>query len=910
MIGTKLGQFEITAKLGEGGMGEVYRATDTKLKREVAIKVLPAAFTEDRERLARFEREAQLLAQLQHPNIASIFGLEESDGTRALVMELVEGPTLAERLEQGPFSFNESLAVALQIAHALEEAHEKGIVHRDLKPQNIKASIGGKVKVLDFGLAKAMDSAAGSGAAAELARSPTMLNSPTLTAAHGTQLGVILGTAAYMAPEQARGGAVDKRADIWAFGVVVYEMLTGRSLFAAETVSDTLAGVLKTEIDLARLPTATPPAIRRLLRRCLERNPKNRLHDIADARIVLDEVLSGRADLEGAAARTPAPVPRRLSGWSVAALAGVAVGSLVVAYVAGRLGSRGVPPQAVEIAQALPPELSLPLQELTEIAISPDGRFQALTVELEPGRTQLLLRDLSAAEPRLLPGTEGAHTPFFSPDGGSVGFFVGNELRRLPLGGGPSLSLAGTASVQATRGATWSRDGYVYFAPSTATGLMRVSENGGEAEPVTTLDTGRGERTHRWPAVLPDGGAVLFTCDTEATTEYYDDARIEAVRPATGERKVVLEGSSLARFLPPDRLIFARGGSLFAARFDPRRLELQSAPVAVAQSVASSISSGAVQMALAENGTLAWIPGGSQGSVRELIWIDPEGGERPVGLRRGIFAQVALSPDGRRAVLQESMPPDMSLWVSELERGTLSRLTFEGTAADPAWTPDGLRVAFAFSADGRRLPVLAWRRADGSSGAEDLLDLGAPVSAGSFTPDGRELVFERREPGRGQGVLWRLALDGGRETSPFAANEATSFHGEISPDGRWIAYTSLDSGLMEVFLRPYPSGGGKWQVSSGGGSEPHWAGDSRALYFRNSGAIYRIEIDFAGGLALAAPRRVGATIFSGTLGKTYSVAPDGRLLTLRYPPESQQVRRVNLALAWGDRVERLLTKRQ
>ncbi|MCM2269938.1 MAG: serine/threonine-protein kinase, partial [Thermoanaerobaculia bacterium] len=558
--GTRLGPYEITAKLGEGGMGEVWRAKDSQLGRDVALKVLPEEFTADAERAARFEREAKVLASLNHPNIAQIYGFEASGETRALVMELVEGPTLAERLEKGALPFDESLFIARQIAEALEEAHEKGIIHRDLKPQNVKASIEGKVKVLDFGLAKAMDpsgTASGSPSASRLAASPTL----TLGA---TVQGMILGTAAYMAPEQARGTGVDARADIWAFGVVLYEMLSGRTTFAAETVPDTLAAVLTREIDWSALPETTPPAIRRLLRRCLERKPKNRLHHIADARIVIDEVLAGVSDPAAAPSVAPAAAAPTRPRWLVPA---VVAAALVVGLVAGRwLQARGTASsfRAIDVALAVPAGYALQTQDLVELTISPDGRRQVVGVLDAEGESHLLLRDLDETEPRLLPGTAGARSPFLSPDGRSVGFFIESELRRVALAGGPPLRIAGTVNALASRGATWSRDGFVYFLPDTATGLQRVRENGGAVETVTRPDAARQERTHRWPAVLADGSAVLFTSDTMASTEYYDDARIEAVRVATGERKVLVEGASQARFLPPDRLVFARQGALFA----------------------------------------------------------------------------------------------------------------------------------------------------------------------------------------------------------------------------------------------------------------------------------------------------------------------------------------------------------
>ncbi len=910
--GFRLGSYEIVSPLGAGGMGEVYRATDTRLKRDVALKVLPAGFTADGDRLARLEREAQLLAQLHHPNIASIFGLEESEGTRALVMELAEGPTLAERLESGPFPLDESLLVSRQIADALEAAHEKGIIHRDLKPQNIKASIEGQVKVLDFGLAKAMEpvgAASGAGGGSQLAHSPTL----TLGA---TVQGMILGTAAYMAPEQAKGFAVDKRVDIWAFGVVLYEMLVGGTLFVGDSVGDTLAAVIRAEIDLGKLPPETPPAIRRLLRRCLERNAKNRLHDIADARLVIEDVLAGRSDepaAGSAVANRPAGRPRR----HVPALAAVALSALALGYAAGRLGPTspsGPAAEEVVVAQALPNGLRVAQTDLLELAISPDGRRQAVTVESAPGMTQILLRDLAEPEPRLLPGTEGGHGPFFSPEGGDVGYFVGTDLRRVSTQGGPSLRLGGgAAGIFATRGAAWSRDGFIYFPRSTAAPLMRVSENGGEAEEVTELDAAGDERTHRWPYALPDGGAVLFTSDTSATTEYYDDARIEAVRPATGERKVLIAGASMARFLPPDRLVFARGGMLFAQPFDPVRLEVSGKPVALGQPVRTQVASGAALFALAENGTLVWVSGSSLEANREAVWISPDGTEEPVAdLPPGAYTQIALAPDGRRAVFGISAPPDLGLSLVDLERATVTRLTFEGTALTPVWSPDGRRVAYSGLLPGDTVPDVYWKRADGSGEAEKLVHVGDAVGPSSFSPDGKQLVLIRRDPdGDGLGSAWLAPVDGSSEPRSLElSRSSSSFQAVVSPDGRWIAYASLESGRVEVYVRPFPAGEGKWQVSTEGGSEPRWSAAGDAIYFRFGGSILRAPFDVSGGVRLGAAERVGSTVFSGTLAASYDVAADGRILTFRYVGGRSEIHQVNLALGWGAKVARLTSGRR
>ena len=904
MIGQRLGPYEITAKLGEGGMGEVYRATDSRLKREVAIKVLPAAFTEDKERLARFEREAQLLAQLNHTNIAQIYGIETSGATHALVMELVPGPTLAERLESGPLPFTEILSFALQIAEALEEAHEKGIVHRDLKPQNIKAPSEGKAKVLDFGLAKAMDSAGGASSAAELARSPTIMNSPTLTAVHRTQLGVILGTAAYMAPEQARGGTVDKRADIWAFGVVFYEMLTGRSLFAGPTVSDTLADVLKTAIDFAELPNATPPAIRRLLRRCLERNPKNRLHDIADARIVIEEVLAGRSDETPTAAPAAASsLPRRPAWWTVAALAGV----LALGFVAGLFLQRPKPPQAgagARWALAIPEGLALVTDNVPQIALSEDGRFQVAVVVDAQGETRLLLRTVDEAEPHPVQGTEGALAPFFSPDGAWIGFFRERELLKVPTVGGSVVRIAAiSGQANQIRGASWSRDGFIYFAPNVGEPISRISANGSTAEVVTNLDVARDERTHRWPQALPNGKAVLYTSDTTASTEFYDDARIEAWVQATGERRVLVEGSSQARCCAGGRLVFARGGTLFAQPFDEPSLALSGSPEAVVQGVATDVSTGAVQYALSSSGAALWVPGGLLAQY-ELFWIARDGSATPVPLPPAQYNESVLSPDGRRVALVGGPGGASELWVAELERGVVSRLTRDESVSNPVWTPDGSRIAYrsrASSAQNRREQI-AWRAADGSREAETLYESGDLALPSGFTPDGSRLVFSEPRAGTQTRDVFLLPLAGARRPELLLGSEMAEREAVVSPDGRWVAYVSNESGALNTYVRPFPAGEGRWQISLDNGAEPRWSPDMKELYYRRASDILRVPIETSGGFRVGKPELAVDRVSVGGFIHTYSITADGRVLTPRSPNPLTSAHILHLDLGFAQRL--------
>ena len=909
--GDRLGPYEITGKLGEGGMGEVYRATDSRLKREVAIKVLPAAFTEDKERLARFEREAQLLAQLNHPNIAQIYGMEASGGAHALVMELVPGPTLAERLESGPLPFTESLSFALQIAQALEEAHEKGIIHRDLKPQNIKASGEGKAKVLDFGLAKAMDASPGAASAADLARSPTIMNSPTLTAA-GTQLGVILGTAAYMAPEQARGAAIDKRADIWAFGVVLYEMLTGRSLFAGPTVSDTLAGVLKTAIDFADLPADTPPAIRRLLRRCLERNPKNRLHDIADARIVLEEVLAGRSDEVAPTATATAsesrsrPTRRTLAGVAAALVLGLAGGLLLA-----RGGAKAEPELRFPIA--LPGDWRFADADVPLIALSRDGRRRAVAAVNVAGKQAILVGEVDRVDWRILEDTNGAQAPFFSPDGDWIGYFGDGTLRRVAAEGGPSLPLAKVGNQ--VRGAAWLPDGTVVYSPDAGEPLWRVSADGGESQPLTALNKERAERTHRWPDPLPDGKAILFTVDSGETTEFYDDAQIEAVVVATGERKVVLRDSSAARYLDPGVLIFARGGALFATRFDPVQLETKGAPVPVLQQVATNVASGAVQFALSATGALLWAPGSATSAGSLPVWIDRQGGRSAPLVAAGTHTQLALSPDGKRLALVAAegaaAGQKTDLWIVDLERGSRSRLTFDGDVADPTWSADSRRVAYdrTGAAVGGGADIF-WKPADGSGEEETMVSGPELTFPGSFSPDGRYLAFDYTTPGTSSSDVWIRALDAGGEQRAVVATEAQEFNGRFSPDGKWLAYLAAAAGRTELYVRPFPSGSGRWQVSTGGATEPHWSADGTELFFRKAGTLYRVAVgntDSGGAFLASSPERVASGFRPGDDLRTYSPAPDGkRFAALPGYETGESPVQVNLALRWDREVRRLL----
>ncbi|HVQ34495.1 MAG TPA: protein kinase, partial [Candidatus Bathyarchaeia archaeon] len=770
-----------------------------------------------------------------------------------------------------------------------EAAHAAGIIHRDLKPANVKVKADGTVKVLDFGLAKAMEPTAASGG--------NLANSPTLTG-RATQLGMIMGTAAYMAPEQARGSAVDKRVDIWAFGVVLYEMLTGDQLFDGESAVDTLSAVMRQEIDLAKLPAGTPAELRRLLRRCLERNAKNRLHDIADARIVLDELQRGAGD-ETPAVSIAAPTAPR----SWVPLAAIGVVALALGVGAGWLVRRpGMTAPPARWALAIPDGLTLSTADFPQVAITEDGNLQAVIVTDEALMSQILLRTRDQIEPRILPETSGANTPFFSPDGRWIGFFRERALYKIPVSGGPPVALAQITSAELTRGATWSRDGYIYFSSAVNVGLSRVPENGGPITEVTSTSSGLDQRTHRWPQALPDGSAVLFTVDSFDSTEYYDDARIEAIRPATGERKVLVEGASQARYAGGNRLIFGRGGSLYAVEFEPGSLVVRGAPEVVLQGVATDIGSGAVQFALSSSGAALWAPG-SASARYELYWVDRRGVDVPVTVTQAPYNEAELSPDGKRVALIGGAGNTSDLWISDLERGTQARMTTGQSALNPTWSPDGRSIAYAVrtetAAKERRWQILT-KPADGSRDATLLLESPNILTLGDFTPDGKEIVFTSQAQGAGKGDIVMMAVSGGGSPKTILSDAFNKREAAVSPDGRYLAYVSNEGGPVAVYVRPFPSGEGRWLVSPPVSLEPRWGPDGRELFFRSHASLYRVPLDTKGGFSPGKPEIVFDRVSNGGNRRTYRPTSDGsRFFTFRSPAGRGAMRTVNLDLGFA-----------
>jgi hypothetical protein len=872
-------------------MGEVYRARDSRLERDVAVKILPALFADDPERLARFEREAKTLASLNHPHIAQVYGLEPVDGfgsARALVMELVEGEDLSVRLARGRLPVADAGAIALQIVDALDAAHERGIVHRDLKPANIKVRHDGTVKLLDFGLAKALDADAD-------ALPKTIENSPTFTspaaighgyAARGTQLGVILGTAAYMAPEQAKGRTADRRADIWAFGVVLYEMLTGQACFAGETVSEVIAAVIKDPPDFSRLPNDVPPALRRLLLRCLEKDPKRRLSAIADARWDLEE-----------SARFGAAVPARPRPLVFAWLPWIAAAG-AFAFAVWALSSRSpaaTPMIDGHLAIELPDESALvindvPRPDVAPLVLSPDGRV-VVYVAPHGSSTRLFARALDDLTPRALAGTEGASQPFFSPDGGWVGFFAGGKLKKTPLGGGTPDTLADAPD---GRGASWGASGEIVFAPATSSGLFVVPESGGTPRRVTSLDFAAGDDVHGWPQLLAGQNAVLFTVmawSRETSEIYVADLK-------TGERRLVQTDAWFGRYVPGTEgssgyLVFVRNNALLAAPFDPARPDRAGTPVSVVEGVRPR------QFDITASGVLVYVPAIAAAETYSLVWVDRSGVATTINdLPRG-YEDLHLSPDGKRVVATLEEPGEDSpahVWMADTGRRTLTRVTFDGFSRDPVWAPDGQSIVFG-SKRGQNTFGLYIQRLDGRSSAE--LAWASPIAIWpdpqSWTPDSRTVIFSTKGNETGDDI-WSYSLET-RKAQPWLATPASEVNGRLSPDGRWMAYHSNASGREEVYVQAFPGPGVKHLVSQGGGFNPIWSRDGREIFYRYDNQLLAVRIDTDPTFRVGSP----AVMFSGRYrlsGRDYDVSSDGKRFVMMRADGPRTANRMRVLLNW------------
>jgi eukaryotic-like serine/threonine-protein kinase len=849
IAGTKLGLYEVGELIGAGGMGEVYEATDSKLGRSVAIKFLPPAFAQDAERIARFEREARVLASLNHPNIAAIYGLEESGGERFLVMELVPGETLAEKIKRDAIPVKETLRIAAQIAEALEAAHERGVVHRDLKPANINVTPDGKVKVLDFGLAKAFT---GDRATEDTSNSPTLSTVP----------GLIMGTAAYLSPEQARGKVVNQAGDIWAFGCVLYELLTGRQAFPGEDITDILAAVMRAEPDWSRLPEATPPTIRTLLQRCLRKDRRQRLQDATSVRIEIEDVLSGAVSTQPAATR----VGRRERFVAILAILALLAAALMLGISYFRTPAR-MPEMRVEITTPM-------TSDPRSFAISPDGRKLAF-VAADAGKVRLWLRSLDATKAQPLDGTEGATYPFWSPNSNALGFFADGKLKRLDIDGGLPQTVA---IAPGGRGGTWNPDGMILFATADATGSLSIvpSSGAGEVVRVTKVDS-PSEVSHRFPQFLPDGRKFLFFVQgpPEKQGIYLGELNSSQIQRLTA-------ADVAGVYMPPGWLLFLRQGTLVARRFDPARGELTGDPITVAGPVGFDASLGAGAFSASGTGIVAYRSSGV--GRRQLMWFDRSG--KPVGTlgepdENGLVAP-SLSPDGRRVAAHRTMQNNTDIWIFDADHTT--RVTFDaGRDMFPIWSPDGEYLAFDSN---RKGPRYFYQKRSDVAGAEiPLLESPEDKVLNDWSPDGRFLLYVTPNTPKTGADMWYLPLFGNRKPVPFLKTDFLERAGKFSPDGRWVAYHSNESGPYEIYIRSFPGPGGPWQVSTSGGIQARWSVDGKELYYiAPDGELMAASIKVTG--AAIEPGRPVALfqtrIWGGgtnaTQGQQYDVARDGRFI--------------------------------
>jgi len=879
VIGQKLGTYEVVAKLGEGGMGEVYRAHDQRLGRDVALKILPAAVAQDPERLNRFEREAKLLAALSHPNIATLYQLEQFDGRTVLVMELAAGEDLSTRIAHSPMPLEEALPIATAIAMALEAAHEKGIVHRDLKPANVKVAADGVVKVLDFGLAKAFDPADPSSA--------SVMNSPTLTA-HATQAGIILGTAAYMSPEQARGHAADKRADIWSFGVVLFEMLSGARLFSGETASDTLAAVLRQDVDWTALPATTPAAIRQLLRRCLERDRRNRLHDIADVRIALEEVAKGGAD-----AQPSASAPRRslaLPWWIASALVVIAA---VAGAVAGRRFSAApeAPPNQPAITFTIPAPTGV--RGVLQPAVAPDGTF-AVFAGVSGSQQQLYLQRFDEVNPRVIARTEGANEPVISPDGRWIAYWRHNRLEKIPVGGGEPIVVLETSG--SGPGTTWGNDGTIVYSQAWLSGLASVSAEGGSPRVLTTLNKAAGEKGHWWPHFLPSGRGVLFTIWPSGTG--LNDAHVAVLDLASGKYHDVVMGAD--GYYVAGFVVFYRAGAYHAIRFDQDSMTASGQPVRVLDDARGLAPEGNDDMSLCVNpsGTLVFVPGLR---VPEMIpaWLASDGKATRLPFSPHGAADASLSPDGRRLAITVAEAGRYVIRILDLTRGTDDVLDLPGSNPSVVWHPDSHHLAY-----------LSMRKGDFDVYVKDVDSSAAPVglmtgdadeTPESYSPDGKTMSIQQSDP---DGEYRVKIIDVDQPARPRTITAKSARNGKISRDGKWILYSAVTSGRDELYVQPMEGDAAPVRITSAGSRRGSWSWRGQEIYYPRGADLVAVSYRTDGGRFVAGSERV--VIHAPELEealRSFRLAPDDRVLIAQpsSPPERPQLR---VVVNWTRELER------
>ena len=888
--GRRLGPHEILSTIGVGGMGEVYRARDTRLNRIVAIKILPTHLADRSELRERFEREAKTIASLNHPHICTLYDIGQQDGIDYLVMEYLEGETLAQRLLKGSLPVEQVLQYAIEIADALDKAHRKGVTHRDLKPGNIMLTSTG-TKLLDFGLAKLKQEVAP--ANVQLSQLPTA--SDPLTA-HGA----IVGTLQYMAPEQLEGKEVDARTDIFAFGAVVYEMVTRKRAFEGKTQASVIGAILKDNpAPMSSLQPVTPPALDRVVKKCLAKDPEERWQNAHDLMSELKWIAEGGSQVTlapTAAVRGIRALGRRALILGVGILLSVAAIASIAVWNLKPLPSP--PPQAVtRTVINLPPGQQLAGLDLgPAVALSPDGTHLAYAAT-QGATQQVYLRAMDSLEAKPISGTAGASSPFFSPDGQWLGFFAGQELKKVSVSGGAALTLGNAVY---SYGGSWGSQGMIAFAPSTAGALQQVPDAGGAPQPLTRLE--KGQTAQRWPEFLPGGKAVLFAAS--AITASWLNAQVAVQSVGPGERRNLIQGATQPRYAPSGHLIYVQRGSLMAVPFDPQRLEVTGAAVPVVEGVLQSPVSGAAQYSFSATGSLVYVPGGIQSAQSKLVWVGRNGTEQPLAAPMRAYQFPRLSPDGRRVAMAIA-EQETQIWLYDLSREALTRFTFEGnTNLIPVWTPDGKRIAFQSNKEGP--PNLFWQLADGSGGLERLTTSEYLQAPFSWSPDGQLLGFMEINPTTGYDI-WVLRM-GDRKAQPFLRTPFLESAARFSPDGRWLVYVSDESGHREIYVQPYPGPGGKWQISTEGGTEPVWNPSGRELFYRSGDKMMAVDVAAQPSFAAGKPK----LLFEGPYQPTpatlsnYDVSPDGQRFLMLKPVAAAEAAptQINIVLNWFEELKR------
>jgi serine/threonine-protein kinase len=901
LTGKTISHYEILQKLGRGGMGVVYMAEDRVLGRKVALKFLPEELAGQPRALERFQGEARSASALNHPNICTIYEVGEDDGQPFIAMELLDGETLNRRMGGKPLKTVDALEIAIQIADALEAAHSAGIIHRDIKPANIMLTARGQAKVLDFGLAKFVREPSGIAAASE---SPQSGTTGDASGDIKSSAGVAMGTAAYMSPEQARGEPVDKRTDIWAFGCVLYELLTARKAFPGETTADSLAAILEREPDWNLLPPTLPAQLRHLLRRCLQKEVHRRLRDIGDARIEIEEAIAGPATAEldaDAGMRSPSRW-RSLMAWSGPALL---IGAAIIALAVWALRPTPLPQPISRFGVTLPSDAPIDIDN-PWIAISPDGR-ELVYRAMKGGYQQLYLRALDEMEARPIPGTEDGFSPFFSPDGQWIGYFSYGRLKKVSLLGGPPVTLCRSLG---GGGGSWGENGTIVFAPEKpGGGLEVVSAAGGTPNVLTSLDSNRGEVAHGRPQVLPGGTEILFSVLLSAPGSTNTDHEIVVQSLRTGDRRVLVRGAGFPRYVPTGHLVYRiQNGTLMAARFDLKRLELVGSPVAVVENVAPIGGS----FDFSRGGSLVYIPQPTGSKGHTLAWVDRKGAAQSLPVPPHEYEQPRLSPDGRRLAI--TADDTGAIWVYDVARQTFTRFTFGGRNFDPMWSPDGNRLAFESDRAGAGSWNVFWKAADGT-GLEELLISNAVCEerpgkrcAGpeEWSPDGRTLAALDVTTGRA--AISVIPLDAQRQPWFFSQTPSVQIEPTFSPDGHWLAYAADESGQYQIYVQPFPGPGGKWQISTDGGREPFWSRNGKELFYRNGRKMMVLDVTLKPSFTAAQPK----VLFEGryvtdvaSAERSYDVTPDGQRFVMIMPSEQElAATQINVVLNWFEDLKR------